>query len=61
MQEYKEMQNFILCEWLKMDSWHDCGHFHDWEFVLFLKEKVRASPQICPGGNVKPTHDANDV
>lgn len=50
MQEYKEMQNFILCEWPKMGSWHNCGHFHDWKFVLFLKEKVRASPQICPGG-----------
>lgn len=49
MQEDKKMQNFILREWLKMCSWHDCRCFRDWEFVLFLKEKVRASPQICPG------------
>ena len=48
MQEYKEMQNFM---WVAENGlWRDCGHFHDWEFVLFLKEKVRASPQICPGG-----------
>lgn len=61
MQEDKEIQNFILREWLKMCSWHDCGCFHDWEFALFLKEKVRASPRSVQEGNVKPTHDANDV